>query len=854
MNSNRFCRLAARLATVVLALGLTSRVQAQSINAQSWSREALVTPAQADHGHQDERPVPVAGTQPARLNQAAPATAPSSGTPTRPVKAGADEQTPSRAQYFSWINNSNEGSTEQQTLINLNFFKWLREEYGMQLDIYAWDAGNLDGAGRYRTMDTPQFKAAYPRGWRPVVDSAAAFGCRLGLWGGPDGYGQTPQEEQARHELLVALCRDYHFALFKWDGVCGTLRPEKQAAAVQTLEECRRYSPDLIVLNHRLELGQARPYVTTWLWEGAETYIDVHMPNKTTAPHHRAGAISRGLTPQLQRLTEDHGVCLSSCLDYWEDDLVLQAFNRSLILAPEIYGNPWLLRDDEFSKLARLFNLHRRYGNILVKGMVLPEAQYGPNAVARGDESTRLITLRNLTWNAVTYQLQLDQTIGLTQPGQIEVRRFHPHESILGRFERGAMVPVEVPPFRSCLIMATTKPCDEVGVKGCDAEVVRDVEGRPVILMLLGLPGTTAKVTLQPGRFTFSQATLDGQSLKQFGEGKPVEVKFSGTPLAQPWHRKLIDLAACPVPADAEALYEATCFAADNDALEVRSLRRSGATAIPAVQKARDAFFAQPLFSSRGCWDRLLFDGDVTTAFAVTRDTFRGSGDGAAVSRSAQLRLDLGAETPLDQLVIRVVRGTTTGEAEYSSDLATWNEAQTVITNDTVTIIPHQGQPVRYVRIDRGSMAPAEVEGRRAGRPVRRELWRASNLFDSYASRAAESAWSATVTLDQAAPGSYLCIALEGEHGQNGAWVAARLDGKPIGCPDRAPSFDSNMWEHGVAACQSNYTYYLPITPAMLGRKLDLVALTLKGGKNAYRPTVWITTQNPFVSREVVLK
>jgi hypothetical protein len=846
--------LAALFATIALAFGLANEVQAQSPNAAPWLREALATPAQADPGRKDEMPAAVTETRPTGTNQVATAKALSSGAPTKPVNAGADEQTPSRAQYFSWLNNSNEGSTERQTLINLAFFKWLREEYGMQLDIYAWDAGNLDGAGSYRTMDAPQFKAAYPRGWRPVADSAATFGCRLGLWGGPDGYGHTPQEEQARRELLVRLCRDYHFALFKWDAVCGALRPEKQEAAVQTLEECRQYSPDLIVLNHRLELGQARPYVTTWLWEGAETYIDVHLPNSTTAPHHRAGAISRGLTPQLQRLTEDHGVCLSSCLDYWEDDLVLQAFNRSLILAPEIYGNPWLLRDDEFPKLARLFNLHRRYGNILVKGMVLPEGQYGPNAVARGDQATRFITLRNLSWKTVTYQLQLDQTIGLTQPGQVEVRRFHPHETILGRFERGTLVPVEVPPFRSCLIMATTKPCGEVGVSGCDAEVERDVAGRPVMLKLLGMPGTTAKVTLQPGRFTFSQATIDGQSLEQFGEGKPVEIMFPGTPLAQPWHRKLADLEACPVPDDAEALYEATCFAADNDALEVRSLRRSGATAIPAVQKARDAFFAQPLFSSRGCWDRLLFDGDITTAFAVTRDTFRGCGDGAAVSQSAQLRLDLGAQTPLDQLVIRVARGTTTGEADYSSDLTTWTKAQTLITNDAVAIIPHPGQPVRYVRIARGSMAPAEVEGTCAGRPVRRELWRASNLFDSYASRIAESAWSATVRLDQAAPGSYLCIALDGEHGKDGAWVAARLDGKPIGCPDRAPSFDSNMWEHGVANCQSNYTYYLPITPAMLGRKLDLVALTLKGGKNAYKPTVWITTQNPFVAREVVLK
>jgi hypothetical protein len=172
-----------------------------------------------------------------------------------------------------------------------------------------------------------------------------------------------------------------------------------------------------------------------------------------------------------------------------------------------------------------------------------------------------------------------------------------------------------------------------------------------------------------------------------------------------------------------------------------------------------------------------------------------------------------------------------------------------------ITIIPIKNQLVRYVRMDRGSMVPTDVLGMLDGKPLSREHWRASNLFNSYAAGIAGAAWSGTVTLNEAAPGSYLCIALEGEHGNDGAWVAARLDGKPMGCPDRAPSFESNTWEHRVDSnCQSNYTYYLPVTPAMLGRKLDLLALTLKGGKNAYKPSVWITTQNPFVSCKVMLE
>jgi hypothetical protein len=796
--------------------------------------------------------------------------------------AGADQNTPSRAQYFSWIDNTNEGSTEQQTLANLDFFKWLHDEFGMKLDIYAWDAGNLDSSGECLTMDTHRFRAAYPRGWQPIADRAASFGCRMGLWGGPDGFGDTPAEAAARKNLMIGLCLDCHFALFKVDGVCGTLRPDHVDDFVEMLEGCRKYSPDLILLNHRLDLGRGLAYATTALWEGAETYIDVHMNNQTTGTHHRVGALARGVPSDLNRLLEDHGVCLSSCPDYWDDDLVLQAFNRCMILAPEIYGSPWFLRDDEFPKLARIYNLHRRYRDILVKGMLLPEAQYGPHAVARGDGGTRFLTLRNLTWNPVTYRVRLDESIGLAEAGPVTVQRFHPHERSLGTFQKGDEAPVEVPPFRSCLVMVTARPCPEVAVSGCEAEVVRDVDGRPVVLKLLALPGAEASVIVHPGRLTFTTAHLDGQPAPELAAGKSVSIRFEGSPLARPWHRKLADLKPCPVPADAEALYEATCFAADNDALEARAARRSGPTHIPAVQKAREAFFAQALFASRGCWDRLLFDGDLSTRFIPSSDRWRGNPSASAGPFS--LRLDLGAPTDLDRLVIHlagnrpmrsdahaplshaITPATADGESldtdrfdgvvECSADLISWQPANVSVSANAVTILPPAGKPVRYFRMGRGSMAPAEVEGFKNGQALSRDGWRASNLFAPYSARPAQAAWTATLTIDEAAPGSYLCIALDGEHGVDGAWAAARLDGRPIGCPDRAVSFDSNLWENdggGVRHTSRNYTYFLPVTPEMIGRPLDLIVLTLKGGRNDYQPAVWITTQNPMVTHELVL-
>ena len=81
---------------------------------------------------------------------------------------GATEETPSRAHYFSWINNTNEGATEKQTLTNLNFFKWLHDEYGMQLDIYAFDAGAIDGANFYGSMDSQRFKRQFPHSFDPI--------------------------------------------------------------------------------------------------------------------------------------------------------------------------------------------------------------------------------------------------------------------------------------------------------------------------------------------------------------------------------------------------------------------------------------------------------------------------------------------------------------------------------------------------------------------------------------------------------------------------------------------------------------------------------------------------------------
>jgi len=565
------------------------------------------------------------------------------------------------------------------------------------------------------------------------------------------------------------------------------------------------------------------------------------MPNGQTAPHHRAGAISRQIVPDLVRLTEDHGVCISSCLDYWEDDLVLQAFNRNLLLAPQLYGNPWFLRDYEFPKLARIFNLARKYRHTLVDGMVLPAESYGEKAVSRGDDSTRLVTLRNLSWDPIVCQVTLDEEIGLSTGTEIELRQYHPTERLFGTFPKGSTVDVEVSPFRSCLLMATSART-ELAIRGCDYAIVRDLPRKPVQINLLAMPGEERDIQLVDGGRKFESARIAGRSVDRFARGESVAISFPGTPLKERFHRKLGDLTPCAVPPDAEALYEATCFAADNNALEVRALRRSGPSLIPQVRRAREAFTKQDLFIDRGLWDRNLFDGDEDTAFYVARRV------GVAPLLGGSLRIDLGEAISLDRLTVRTgsehalqpFKYDETMRAQVSADLKSWTDMRLVANREIVMNLDRESA-LRYIRFDGTPDRIVEIEGYVGGEKVDRSRWRASNLFARYSRIRPEKAWQHSFTLGEIPRGSYLAIALNGEHGVEGAYAAVRVNGAPVGAPDRSASFPSNSWEYPARRRSSNYTYYIPLKEEMIGATIDAVVLGMRNGSDQFKPEVWIT-------------
>jgi hypothetical protein len=794
--------------------------------------------------------------------------------------AGADESTPAYSHYFSWINNTNEGSTEAQTLANLEFFRWMHDEYGMTLDIYAFDAGVIDAPRYYGDIESDRFYEHFPNGLDPIYEKAKSFGCRLGVWLGPDGYGETSAEEEARREMLVRLCRDYDFILFKVDAVCGQLRDEKQQAFIETMQACREYSPDLIILNHRLNLGEGVPHVTTKLW-GGEAYIDVWRSNGMSATHNRACSVAMGLPTDEEgnpvRLREDHGVCLSSELDYWEDSLFIQTFSRNLILGPETYGSPWFLRDDELPKLARIHNLSRRYRDIMINGMMLPSEQYGWNAVSRGDEGTRVVSLRNAEWEPVARSVTLDESIGLTGDGPFEVRRMHPSEEILGRFEKGESVEIVVPAFRAVVLIASNAPPEELGVEGSVYEVVRDVEGRPAEIDILGLPGTEATIRLPETSREFGSVSLDGRAVNELLQGEELRIEFPGETLSKPIHRKLADLASSEIPEDAEGLYEATVFAADNNALEIRSKLRSGPTEIPAVRDARDAFFGQDLLVQRGVWDRYLFDGDLDTYFRLRTGAIWGGA----------LRIDLGESQAIDRFLLRRVDASfVPEEAHVSNDLIHWKSVSVVsesedvdqvnvlrrsytVDQEWIDVDVHRltielgeaSDPFRYVRIPGAATNVGEIEAYRSGETVDRSTWRASNAFAAYPEAPAKLAWSAEFLLDEAAPNSYITIACNGKHGRDSAYAAMRIDGQLVGAPRRAVSYPANPWEYGNSRRDANLSYFFPVTEDMIGKTVEAVVLQFEE-KNPresielgqIEPEAWISTYpSPCVSMRLVL-
>ncbi len=782
--------------------------------------------------------------------------------------AGADERTPSKSEYFSWISSTNEGSTEAQTLTNLNYFAFLKRAYNMQLDIYALDAGNLDGAeGTYEREDSPKIRKQYPRGYGPISEKAKSLGCRIGIWGGIDGFGDTEESAAARTEQMVSLARDYGFALFKFDTVCGLLKAEHEDYFINMMTECRRYVPDFILLNHRVPLSErAQKYATTFLWEGLETYVDVHISNSMTAPHHRAFIMDRGQPPEMARLTEDHGVCLSSHLDYFEDDLIIQAFSRCLLLAPEIYGNPWLLRDYEQARLARIFNLHRRHRDILVDGFLLPASEKCPEeTVSRGNASRRFIIGGNMCWSERPLEIVLDETIGLAPCEKVTVSSHHPFEKHIGEYKYGEKISLPLESFRAFLFEICDSKIADTMLDGCEYEVLHEDEKGKI---------DKVKIVASEGEIKYT----DGRELT-------VTDVFDSTN-REPKLLSEIDASSfSPVPENSEKQLETALFVQDHDSLELRCLKRAGETNIPEVKAARDAFFAQETYRARGCECAFAFDGKDDTFFdGISKtffldDGFRVDGGGLRVDFGDVYEADavrfefFSSDTEQTGYLAAIAKQTIPEKCDFSEALENWKasplkdsgelyrETQDVIVSNLHSFKTFSGSrsfaeyevagKIRYFRMPRPLDRIHKIALLKDGKEIELRSPRANNLLPVGREVLYSKELSAVVTKEDFREGCYISVCLEGVHGREGAYAVLECDGEYFGAVDRAPGYGTNAWECYATRsfeADSNYTYYFPIDKAMTDKELTVRVLGVDGGHKDYGVRIFLCDGNfePF--------
>ncbi|MEG0767695.1 MAG: hypothetical protein RR482_08255, partial [Clostridia bacterium] len=283
---------------------------------------------------------------------------------------------------------------------------------------------------------------------------------------------------------------------------------------------------------------------------------------------------------------------------------------------------------------------------------------------------------------------------------------------------------------------------------------------------------------------------------------------------------------------------------ADNDALEVRTLRRSGATDFAPVQAARDAFFAQDTFVYRGADSRFALDNRADTFFcAATQETDQRIQGGC-------LRIDLGApmcETSITflledqeqcQLTLngsadlrRFIPGCAFPVGEPSACTYRFVPKQVPLlkthTGSKCTYRLAFAQPVRYLRI---CNAPLRVASLKAAH--------INNLFAPYAHPV--SAWRGQFHLGAYPEGSMLCVALDGVHGVEGAYAALCCEGAFIGPVDRAPSYPCNPFEHYVRPRPDHYTYFFPLTDALKHREIEAYVLGMPWGERAFAPKAYV--------------
>jgi len=570
------------------------------------------------------------------------------------------------------------------------------------------------------------------------------------------------------------------------------------------------------------------------------TYTEINSSNIETARNKRACNIIEEYNPNN---TNTAGVCFSSALDNWGDELIMQVFNHNTYNMPRIYGNPWFLKDDEFSKLARINSLHQEYQKILKNAIHLPKS-YGINAMSKGNKSKRLLTLTNMSWEAKYVTVRLDEEIGLNEGNRIEIRSYLPTEKIIGYFPYSQILELEVPPFRTILYYIGSPIKVDFTITGLDYLLEKDND-KEMQLRIMEPPVRARKACIYLKErykgFEVNGKTVSGRSIEKY------RTKMTRRTNADPYYYKMIgNFEQVAINPEAETLYESTVFSSNNDALEARSIERSKRTDIEAVKNARKAFLDQDSFIENEGWDRYLFDENLNTAFAVNKQILV---ETDSISRC--LRVDMNDKNLIDELRIIVENEEDllpqqlgeTYTVETSSDLVNWTTYNYTASLQSKIKV---NSPIRYVRVPMASNRILEFEGYKNGFKQTALNWSANNLFPHPKDKQPVRIWKYNRKLRKIHSNAFLCIAIDGRHGIEGVYVTAKIDGEYVGCSNRSPSFPSNTWNKKNAVSDSNYTYFLPLEDNMGYDKIEIYVICYDQENLNIIPRVYMISDDPY--------
>ena len=365
----------------------------------------------------------------------------------------------------------------------------------------------------------------------------------------------------------------------------------------------------------------------------------------------------------------------------------------------------------------------------------------------------------------------------------------------------------------------------------------------------MGPAGEKISFSLSDIHRKYQKASLDGKDVSSILNGNQVSFRFPGKKREITYLNKLGDMQLTDIPVNPEKYFESCFFAADNNALEVRELIRTGKTKFTQVQACRDAFFNEPLFSGIGVWDKYAFDGNLSTAFKVRLYDYM-----ALKENKGSFRLDMGESHMVDKLVFNGIPVDYNPETvEISNDLSSWHPVKYKKGDGELIIYPLPHEPLRYLRLTRAPVEVAEIQGFINQTSMNRDKWRASNLFGLQNGNAVKLCWRYDGLLNGIAKGAYLSVSVPSNCREGTVYALMILDGKIIAANDRAPSWPYNNWEHyGIS--EKSITFYIPVDDKMEGKSVQVMLLTTDRNLYEMKPEVWLTNPDIFEKAELILE